>query len=121
MKNVIYSMKVLQELKALGFNISIDDFGTGHSSLNYLKRFPISELKIDKSFIDNLPNHKDDIAIVKAILALSSNMGYINVAEGIENYEQEEFLRENGCKIGQGFYFCRPLKKDDFINKLIHI
>jgi len=115
MKNVIHSMNILQKLKTLGFKISIDDFGTGHSSLSYLKRFPISELKIDKSFVDNLPNDKDDISIVKAILALSSNMEYVNVAEGIETLEQENFLKENGCKIGQGYHFSKPLKKDDFI------
>ena len=115
MKNVIYSMDILGKLKNLGFEISIDDFGTGHSSLNYLKRFPLSELKIDKSFIDNLPKDKDDVSIVKAILALSSNMEYINVAEGIENQEQEDFLRENGCQIGQGYHFSKPLKKDDFL------
>ena len=116
MKNVIHSMNVLQKLKKLGFNISIDDFGTGHSSLSYLKRFPISELKIDKSFVDNLPNDKDDISIVKAILALSSSMEYVNVAEGIENLEQEKFLQENGCKIGQGYYFSKPLKKDSILS-----
>jgi len=116
MKNVIHSMSILNKLKNLGFNISIDDFGTGHSSLSYLKRFPISELKIDKSFVDNLPNNKDDISIVKAILALSSSMEYINVAEGIENQEQEDFLKNNGCKVGQGYYFCKPLKKDNLLN-----
>ena len=118
MKNVIHTMNILQKLKDFGFNISIDDFGTGHSSLSYLKRFPISELKIDKSFVDNLPTDNDDVSIVKAILALSKSMSYINVAEGIENLEQEEFLRENGCKIGQGYYFCKPLKKDNLLNLL---
>ena len=116
MKNVIYSMNILQKLKKLGFKISIDDFGTGHSSLSYLKKFPISELKIDKSFVDNLPTDKDDVSIVKAILAISSSMEYINVAEGIENIEQEKFLQENDCKIGQGYYFSKPLKKDNLIN-----
>jgi len=116
MKNVVHSMSILQKLKNLGFNISIDDFGTGHSSLSYLKRFPISELKIDKSFVDNLPTDKDDISIVKAILVLSQSMSYINVAEGIENLEQEEFLKENGCKVGQGYYFSKPLKKDTLLN-----
>ena len=115
MKNVIHSMNILQKLKDLGFDISIDDFGTGHSSLSYLKRFPINELKIDKSFIDHIPQDKDDVAIVKAILALSSNMEYINVAEGIENINQEEFLLKNNCQIGQGYYFCKPQKKEDLI------
>jgi diguanylate cyclase (GGDEF)-like protein/PAS domain S-box-containing protein len=119
MKNVIHSMSVLNKLQSLGFNISIDDFGTGHSSLNYLKKFPISELKIDKSFVDSLPDDKDDISIVKAILALSKSMEYTNVAEGIENIKQEDFLLKNGCSIGQGYYFSKPLKKDD-LEKFIY-
>jgi len=116
MKNVIHSMNILQKLQKLGFKISIDDFGTGHSSLNYLKKFPISELKIDKSFVDNLPNDNDDISIVKAILALSSSLEYTNVAEGIESLKQENFLLKNNCKIGQGYYFSKPLNKKDLIN-----
>ena len=116
MKNVIHSMTILEKLKKLGFNISIDDFGTGHSSLSYLKRFPINELKIDKSFIDNLPNDKDDVSIVKAVLSLSNNMEYINVAEGIENIVQEQFLIEHGCQIGQGYYFSKPQTKDNLIS-----
>ena len=115
MKNIVHSMNILEKLKSIGFKISIDDFGTGHSSLSYLKRFPINELKIDKSFIDNVPEDKDDISIVKAILALSSSLEYVNVAEGIENLTQEQFLLKNNCKIGQGYYFCKPKTKDDLL------
>ncbi|MCD4668521.1 MAG: EAL domain-containing protein, partial [Sulfurimonas sp.] len=118
MKNINHSIKLLKDLKELGFSISVDDFGTGHSSLNYLKLFPIDELKIDKSFVDDLPYDKSDIAISKAIIALSQTMGYLNVAEGIENEEQEQFLKENGCEIGQGYYFCKPKIKDDLISFL---
>jgi diguanylate cyclase (GGDEF)-like protein/PAS domain S-box-containing protein len=116
MKNVNQSTIILKELKELGFSISIDDFGTGHSSLSYLKLFPIDELKIDKSFVDDLPYDRNDVAISKSIITLSKTMGYINVAEGIENEAQEEFLKENNCSIGQGFYFCEPKIKDDLIN-----
>ncbi len=119
MKNITHGMKLLNELKESGFKISIDDFGTGHSSLSYLKLFPISELKIDKSFIDNVPSDKNDVAITKAIMALSKSMGYINVAEGIENEIQEKFLQENNCFAGQGYYFCKPKTKNDLLNFLL--
>ncbi len=118
MKNIKHSIKLLQNLKDLGFSISVDDFGTGYSSLNYLKLFPIDELKIDKSFIDDIPHDKSDVAITKAIIALSQTMGYENVAEGIETDKQEEFLKNNGCKIGQGYYFSKPKVKDDLIEFL---
>ncbi|MEA3331713.1 MAG: EAL domain-containing protein [Campylobacterota bacterium] len=116
MKNVTHSMQILKSLKEVGFKISIDDFGTGHSSLSYLKLFPINELKIDKSFVDDLPDDQDDVAIARAIIALSQNMGYVNVAEGIETKEQEQFLEDNGCEIGQGYYFSKPQTKNDLIN-----
>ena len=118
MKNINQSKSLLNSLKDLGFSISIDDFGTGHSSLSYLKLFPIDEIKIDKSFVDDLPHDKNDVAISKAIITLSQSMGYINVAEGIENREQELFMRDNGCLLGQGYYFCKPKKKDDLIDFL---
>ncbi|NOQ30790.1 MAG: EAL domain-containing protein [Helicobacteraceae bacterium] len=118
MKNIDQSMKLLEELQELGFRISIDDFGTGHSSLRYLKLFPINELKIDKSFIDDLPDSKDDSAITSAIITLSKSLEYINVAEGIELEEQEAFLREHNCSIGQGYLFSKPKLKDDLIEFL---
>jgi len=118
MKNINHSGVLLKNLKELGFIISIDDFGTGHSSLSYLKLFPIDELKIDKSFVDDLPHDKNDVAISKAIITLSQSMGYINVAEGIENIDQELFLRDNNCLLGQGYYFCKPKKRDDLIDFL---
>ncbi len=118
MKNIDYSIKVLERLKDKGFKISIDDFGTGHSSLSYLKKLPIDELKIDKSFIDDLPKDKDAISISKAIISLSQSMHYLNVAEGIENENQEKFLLKNGCAIGQGYYFCKPKTDEDLIEFL---
>ena len=115
MKNVTYSMKVLKELKERGFQISMDDFGTGYSSLSYLKQFPIDEVKIDKSFVDELPDGKDDADIAKAIISLCKNMGYKNVAEGVETKAQEDFLAQNGCEIGQGYYFCKPKTRDELL------
>ena len=118
MKNIEYVMSVLNNFKQANFSISIDDFGTGHSSMSYLKLFPIDELKIDKSFIDDIPFDQNDVAITKAIIALSKSLNYVNVAEGIENLKQEGFLKDNGCEIGQGFYFCKPLQKEYLIEFL---
>jgi len=115
MKNIEHSMKVLNECKEVGFNISIDDFGTGHSSLSYLKKFPINELKIDKSFIDGIPDDQNDTVITQSIIGLAKNLGYETIAEGIENEKQEEYLANNGCMLGQGFHFCRPKTKNDLI------
>lgn len=118
MKNIMHSMRVLEELQALGFSISIDDFGTGHSSLNYLQKFPINELKIDKSFIDGVLDNPNDIAITEVIINLSKSLNYINVAEGIESQEQEDFLRESGCALGQGYYFCMPKEREELLSFL---
>ncbi len=118
MKNIHQSIRLFSELKKLGFKISIDDFGTGHSSLSYLKLFPIDELKIDKSFVDDLPHDNSDVAITKSIITLSKSMNYINVAEGIENKAQEDFLLQNNCQIGQGYYFCKPKIKDEILSLL---
>lgn len=118
MKDIDHTMMVLNELKKVGFGISIDDFGTGHSSLSYLKQFPLTELKIDKAFIDGIPDDENDVVITQVIIGLSKNLEYINVAEGIENEKQEEFLRKNSCSLGQGYYFCKPKRKDELIEFL---
>ena len=118
MKNLEQSLEVLEKLKKIGFDISIDDFGTGHSSLSYLKLFPIDELKIDKAFIDDIPDDKGGVAITNTIITLSKNMDYVNVAEGIETKEQEKFLEEAGCEIGQGYYFSKPQTKESLIEFL---
>jgi EAL domain-containing protein (putative c-di-GMP-specific phosphodiesterase class I) len=99
----------LQRLKDLGVSIAIDDFGTGHSSLHYLKRFPIDTLKIDRSFIGNLPNDYDDSTITTAIIGLAHNLGLTVVAEGVETREQVSFLREKHCDEAQGFLFSAAL------------
>ena len=103
------SVDVLKAIKALGVGISIDDFGTGYSSLNYLKRLPLSELKIDRSFVGNVPQDPSDAAIINATVALAHNLDLITVAEGVENREQLDFLRSVGCDQAQGFLISRPL------------
>jgi len=109
----------LNELHSLGINIAIDDFGTGHSSLSYLKRLPVNKLKIDRSFVKDLPDDEDDAAIVKAIIALTETLGLDIIAEGVENEKQKEFLIENGCYLIQGYYYSRPVPTD-MIEKMLH-
>jgi len=114
----IQKLSIIQELRDLGCRISIDDFGTGYSSMNYLKKLPLDTIKIDKSFVSDIPSNPHDIVVTKAIIALSKNLGYQVIAEGIETQEQEEFLKENGCDIGQGYYFAKPMSEDDLIEFL---
>ncbi|HEX5329803.1 putative bifunctional diguanylate cyclase/phosphodiesterase [Sulfuricurvum sp.] len=109
MKNPEEVIYILKELKDLGLEISIDDFGTGYSSLSYLKRLPIHKLKIDQSFIREIPYDEDDIAITKTIIGLAHNLKLDVIAEGVETAEQQTFLLENGCQLAQGYLFSKPL------------
>jgi EAL domain-containing protein (putative c-di-GMP-specific phosphodiesterase class I) len=109
MQNVEYSATVLRRLKDLGIHISLDDFGTGLSSLSYLKRLPIDHIKIDKSFIQNVFSDDDDAAIVSTVIAMAHRLKRTAVAEGVETRGQLSFLRGEGCDHGQGFLFSHPL------------
>lgn len=100
----------LRQISALGCTISIDDFGTGYSSLQYLSRLPFNRLKIDASFVKDLPFDSSNVAIVAAILAMARSLGLSVVAEGIETYEQAEFLRANECSAGQGYLFAKAME-----------
>lgn len=104
--------KTLQKLENFGYKISIDDFGTGYSSLSYLKQLPLNKLKIDRSFIKDLPHDKDDQAISKAIIALGKTLNLEVLAEGVETEEQKAFLIKNKCDSMQGFLFARPLSAE---------
>ena len=101
--------KTLNQLTALGIQLGLDDFGTGFSSLSYLKRFPIDFVKIDRTFTDGLGTDDNDTAIVKATIALSHSLGLRVVAEGVETIAQRDLLKELGCDFGQGYLFARPL------------
>ena len=102
----------LNQLKSEGVGLSIDDFGTGYSSLNYLKQLPIDTLKIDRSFVKNIPSDIDDVQIASTIIAMAHNLGLQVVAEGIETEEQLKLLTTWGCRWGQGYYMARPQPVD---------
>ena len=108
------NLNILDALRKNGFKISIDDFGTGYSSMSYLKKLPVDTIKIDKSFVDFLPEDAHNVAISNAIIVLSNSLGYHTIAEGIETVEQEKFLSDNSCEIGQGYLFSRPLGIEQF-------
>ncbi len=103
------SIAMLGSLKALGLKLGIDDFGTGYSSLNYLKRFPVDTLKIDKSFVGVLGQGAEGTAIVESVITLAHALGLQVTAEGLETAEQLAQLRVLGCELAQGYYFSAPL------------
>jgi diguanylate cyclase (GGDEF)-like protein len=107
------AIAVLGELVDLGVGVSVDDFGTGYSSLAYLKRLPVTELKIDKSFVQGMDRDPQDAAIVRTVLDLGANLGLTVTAEGIETAEVWNALHQLGCTLGQGYYFSKPLPADD--------
>jgi len=109
MININNTLRILNELKKTGVSIAIDDFGTGHSSLSYLKKFPINNLKIDKTFVLDIIDDADDKAIVHAIISMAHSLGFTTVAEGVETKEHADLLKEMGCDELQGFYFSKPL------------
>ena len=124
MKNSEDTIKKLHLLKAMGIKISIDDFGTGYSSLNYLKRFPISSLKIDQSFIKELVTNTEDQSIARAIIGLAHTLNLEVIAEGVETSKQLTFLHESGCDGIQGFLICppiNPMSLAQFINEKRHV
>jgi len=119
MKNPEKSIQVLNELKQLGIGVYIDDFGMGQSSLSYLKKLPIDKLKIDRNFIKDIPDDKDDIVITKTIIALAKEMNLQTVAEGVETKIQRDFVFEIGCNAIQGYYYSKPIPAKDFEEKYL--
>jgi diguanylate cyclase (GGDEF)-like protein len=106
--------EILHEIKEMGVRLSMDDFGTGYSSFNYLKSFPLDIIKIDKTFIDEIPQNPNDAAIVNAIISMAHNLNLHVVAEGVELEQQQIFLRDHGCDEIQGYYYSRPLPAKEF-------
>nr|WP_251027492.1 MULTISPECIES: EAL domain-containing protein [unclassified Exiguobacterium] len=119
MENLDRALLMLGELKQLSLTIALDDFGTGLSSLTHLKHLPIDILKIDKSFIDEVPHDERGTAITEMIIQLAKSLGIEVVAEGVETLEQHEFLKRLGCDYGQGYYYSRPVNVKDLDQQTI--
>ncbi len=117
MTDINYTINTLHTLRSMGFTLTIDDFGTGYSSLSYLKRFPIHNLKIDKSFIVDVPYVEKDCALVKTIVELSKGLGLYVIVEGIEQDDQKEFIESLGVDAIQGFLVSKPISGAEALKK----
>ena len=115
------SMILLEELRSLGCLLSLDDFGTGYSSLNYLKHLPLNFVKIDQSFVRDLPDDSGNLAIVRVIIALAKILGFSLIAEGVETRAQAHLLKEMACDFLQGYYFSRPVPFEQVAGMLGHM
>ena len=118
MRNPDRALETLEAVKRMGVRLAIDDFGVGYSSLTQLKRFPIDTLKVDRSFIRDIPQDPEDKAITEAIIAMGKSLNLTVVAEGVETLEQHSFLREHDCDEMQGFYFSKPIPSEQFAQLL---
>jgi EAL domain-containing protein (putative c-di-GMP-specific phosphodiesterase class I) len=118
MQNPDRVVRILTEIKKMGVRLAIDDFGTGYSSLAQIKRFPIDTLKVDRSFIRNLPRDSEDKAITEAIIAMGKTLSLTVIAEGVETEEQDSFLRSHACDEMQGYYFSKPTPPEQFADLL---
>ncbi len=118
MANPNETVTALRMIKEMGLKLSVDDFGTGYSSLSYLKRFPLDELKVDRSFVKDIPGDADDAAITAAIIVLAHSLGLSVVAEGVETAEQLAFLKNVGCDEYQGYFFSKPLPEPAFVERV---
>jgi diguanylate cyclase (GGDEF)-like protein len=117
--DILGAIEKMHQLKAMGIELAVDDFGTGYSSLSYLKQMPVDRLKVDQSFVRDIPRNADDCAIVRAILAMAANLNLEVIAEGVESEAQMEFLRDEGCQEIQGFVLSPPISADNFIARFL--
>jgi len=113
MENINSSLKILHEIRDMGINIALDDFGTGYSSLGYLKNFPVSHVKIDRSFIADIETNERDATLVKSIINMAHGMDLKVTAEGVENDAQVTMLYDFGCDEMQGFLFSKPVPQQE--------
>lgn len=118
MSNMNNTLRILSELRAIGVSIAIDDFGTGHSSLAYLKKFPIDTLKIDQSFVMGIVDDEEDRVIVQTIISMAHSLEVKTVAEGVETLEHVTMLQNMECDLLQGYFYSKPISKKDFFNYL---
>jgi len=109
------TLKILRNLRENGINIALDDFGTGYSSMSYLKHIPLNTLKIDQSFVKELPYDRENFAIVLAIISMAKSLGYTVVAEGVETLEQAQMLNQLNCDALQGYFFSKPVDASEII------
>ena len=112
--------RVLQKIQQAGMSVSLDDFGTGYSSLNVLSKLPINELKIDKSFVDDIMINEQGRHLILSIISIGKSLEIPVLAEGVELKEQVDFLTENGCNLFQGYYFSKPLNKEDLLKYILN-
>jgi len=119
-EDVQAAIAILEKMSSMGIKTSIDDFGTGYSSLAYLKRFPINKLKIDQSFVKDIQVDSNDEAIVTSVIRLGQSMGMQVIAEGVETEAQLQFLIEQGCDEGQGYFLGRPVNALDFEKQFLN-
>jgi len=120
MQDINAAQNTINQLSKLGVRLAIDDFGTGYSSLNYLKRFPINTVKIDRSFVVDLPSNADDMAITRAVIAMAHQLKMEVVAEGVETKEQLAFLKQHQCEYAQGWLFSQALPLKQMLSLLAH-
>jgi EAL domain-containing protein (putative c-di-GMP-specific phosphodiesterase class I) len=109
----------MQALQELGVGFCMDDFGTGYSSLSYLTRLPLDQIKIDRSFVSNLPHSANDAIVVQTIITMARSLGLTAIAEGVETDAQREFLERNGCQACQGYLFSSPVPLAEFEELLL--
>jgi EAL domain-containing protein (putative c-di-GMP-specific phosphodiesterase class I) len=118
MENLEPAIAILEKLKDIGVTIAMDDFGTGYSSLSYLRQLPVDVVKIDQSFVREIPDSHEDVLIAQAIIAMTQSLNLSLVVEGIENVKQLNFFRQQGCNIVQGFLFSKPVEADEMLRML---